>query len=98
MLHALVSVVLFRRRNAMLSRQPFLSGSRRNRRRWIVPALFVVAAAIALGTSAEAQPPSAGPEFQVNVYTDYRQDRPDVSIDDTGAFVVVWTSEKQDGS
>ena len=71
---------------------------RKIRRRWIVTALLSLLAALSVTTEIEAQPPTGGPEFKVNVYTSYRQDRPKVSIDDSGAFVVVWTSEKQDGA
>ena len=73
-------------------------GTRRNLSRWTVAALSSLASLVALTTPVEAQPPTGGPEFQVNVYTYYRQDRPKVSISDDGAFVVVWTSEKQDGA
>lgn len=39
-----------------------------------------------------------GPEFQVNSYTTNRQDRPSVAVDADGNFVVVWTSDAQDGN
>ena len=40
----------------------------------------------------------AGPEFQVNSYTTFYQDRPAVATDGSGGFVVVWNSSGQDGS
>src|SRR5262245_24475017 len=39
-----------------------------------------------------------GPEFQVNTYTTFGQYAPSVAVDPTGAFVVAWSSENQDGS
>ena len=44
-----------------------------------------------------------GPEFLVNVHTTGIQNEPDVAMDDSGRFVVAWTSDdpgspKQDGS
>jgi len=36
-------------------------------------------------------------EFQVNVYTSSYQFSPSIAVADSGAFVVVWTSSKQDG-
>jgi len=42
---------------------------------------------------------SVGPEFQVNTYTPGRQAEPRVSVAaSTGDFVIVWTSDAQDGS
>ena len=38
-----------------------------------------------------------GPEFRVNTYTTYRQGAASVASDPAGNFVVVWTSEVQDG-
>ena len=34
-----------------------------------------------------------GDEFRVNTITQYNQDRPDIDVDSTGNFVVVWESE-----
>ena len=39
-----------------------------------------------------------GPEFRVNTYTSFHQGFPAVSADSSGHFVVVWTSDVQDGS
>lgn len=39
-----------------------------------------------------------GPEFRVNTYTSGQQVWPSVAVDPTGAFVVAWQSEDQDGS
>jgi hypothetical protein len=39
-----------------------------------------------------------GGEFRVNTYTTNAQYRPGVAIDDAGNFVVVWSSDRQDGS
>jgi hypothetical protein len=39
-----------------------------------------------------------GPEFRVNTYTTDNQQQPRVATDANGNFVVVWTSEDQDGS
>ena len=39
-----------------------------------------------------------GPEFRVNTYTSFHQFVPAVSADSSGHFVVVWTSDVQDGS
>jgi hypothetical protein len=40
----------------------------------------------------------AGPEFRVNTYTQFSQDLPSVAVDSAGNFVVVWTSQFEDGS
>jgi len=40
----------------------------------------------------------AGPEFQVNSYTTNAQNNPAVATTASGAFVVVWCSNGQDGS
>jgi hypothetical protein len=40
----------------------------------------------------------AGPEFRVNTSTAYSQRDPDIAMDGSGAFVVVWTSPHLDGS
>ncbi len=45
-----------------------------------------------------AQPVPKGTEFQVNTYTTYSQDLPAISKAGSGNFVVVWTSQVQDGS
>jgi hypothetical protein len=39
-----------------------------------------------------------GPEFRVNTYTSGYQAIPDVALDASGNFVVVWLSDAQDGS
>jgi hypothetical protein len=39
-----------------------------------------------------------GGEFQINSYTSFNQQRPSVSSDAAGNFVVVWESYRQDGS
>ncbi len=39
-----------------------------------------------------------GEDFVVNTYTTDSQQRPDISITDSGDFVVVWDSRNQDGS
>ncbi len=39
-----------------------------------------------------------GPEFQINTYTTGFQDLPSVAADSAGNFIVVWTSDAQDGS
>ena len=39
-----------------------------------------------------------GPEFQVNTVTNNQQLYPQVAVDSSGGFVVVWTSYAQDGS
>ena len=39
-----------------------------------------------------------GPEFQVNTFTTDTQHRPSVAAGVNGRFVVVWSSERQDGS
>ena len=38
-----------------------------------------------------------GPEFQVNTFFTFRQERPAVAMDADGDFVVAWQSEGQDG-
>ena len=74
--------------------------SARTKTRWRFYAMPSVSMVLGLmaGPALESQPPTGGPELQVNVYTSYRQDRPDVAIAADGAFVVVWASEKEDGS
>ncbi|MBU1626830.1 hypothetical protein KKB18_05615 [bacterium] len=39
-----------------------------------------------------------GDEFQVNTYTELSQEDPSIAIDAEGNFVIVWTSDEQDGS
>jgi hypothetical protein len=39
-----------------------------------------------------------GTEFQVNAYTEERQNRPAAAVDGKGSFVVVWQSYFQDGA
>jgi len=39
-----------------------------------------------------------GSEFQINTFATFSQFNPDVAVDPSGGFVVVWTSDKQDGS
>ncbi|MDZ8109755.1 MAG: putative Ig domain-containing protein [Nostoc sp. DedQUE12a] len=39
-----------------------------------------------------------GSEFQVNTYTNSKQDNPTIAIDADGDFVIAWTSYAQDGS
>ena len=54
-----------------------------------------------LGVFAQAFDASGNPwgdEFQVNTYTAGEQNRSSVSMTETGEFVVVWSSEVQDGS
>jgi hypothetical protein len=41
---------------------------------------------------------AVGPEFQVNTFTTFAQRDPAVAADADGGFVVVWTSDEQDGS
>ena len=62
--------------------------------------LFVMS--VALGSIAAAaavaqSPQPLGGEFQVNAYTDDTQEFVAVAVDDDGDFVVVWTSDAQDG-
>ncbi|TFH22401.1 MAG: hypothetical protein E4H03_08480 [Myxococcales bacterium] len=38
-----------------------------------------------------------GAEFQINTYTTFGQDDPDVAVDGSGNFIVVWKSAGQDG-
>jgi hypothetical protein len=45
-----------------------------------------------------AQAPPMSPEFRINTYTPGNQARPSVAVDSSGAFVVVWQSDAQDGS
>ena len=45
-----------------------------------------------------AQTARLGSEFRVNSYTTSYQERPQVSRNDAGAFVVVWQSQLKDGS
>ena len=52
---------------------------------------------LALGRTGWAQIP-AGSEFQINTYTTSLQEHPAVAVDANGNFVVVWTSDGQDGS
>jgi hypothetical protein len=61
----------------------------------VVPALILALASSGL---AWTQPVKQGPEFQVNTYTTSDQRRPIVSAGPSGGFVVVWSSDGQDGS
>ena len=51
-----------------------------------------------VGQRFDASGRRVGTEFQVNTYTTGVQGTPAVSMDDSGNFAVVWTSEGQDGS
>ncbi len=52
---------------------------------------------LAFGAAAFAQTP-VGPNFQVNSYTTGLQGVPSIGVEPDGDFVVVWTSQGQDGS
>src|SRR5262245_19375021 len=52
---------------------------------------------LTLVASARAQTP-AGPDFRVNAFTTGHQRYPSLASDAAGAFVVVWSSDGQDGS
>ena len=56
--------------------------------------LLVVVALACIARAGWPQGP-VGPEFRVNTYTTSWQRGPDVSVDATGAFVVVWTSQQE---
>jgi hypothetical protein len=59
--------------------------------------LFALAIVLA-PCSAWAQGQPLGPEFRVNTSTTAAQRWPSATADDSGNFVVVWSSETQDGS
>src|SRR5580765_2090522 len=59
--------------------------------RWAL-CLFAAVAVIGWGSAARAD------DFQVNTYTYYAQQFPDICSDSSGNFVVVWQSYYQDGS
>jgi len=61
-------------------------------------ALFALALVLATPWSAWGQPLVAGTEFQVNVHTTGTQEIPSVAALADGGFVLVWSSEPQDGS
>ena len=50
------------------------------------------------GQRFDATGAKVGTEFQVNTYTTGLQDYPDVAMDGSGRFVVVWQSDKEDGN
>jgi hypothetical protein len=50
------------------------------------------------GPALAAPGDALGPEFRVNSFTMGRQDNPAVAMDADGDFIVVWTSDGQDGS
>ena len=50
------------------------------------------------GQRFDAAGAKVGTEFQVNTYTTGAQDYPDVAMDGSGRFVVVWQSDKEDGN
>jgi hypothetical protein len=52
---------------------------------------------LALTAAASAQTPAGG-EFRINTYTTGRQQFPRQAMEPDGDFVVVWTSDAQDGS
>jgi hypothetical protein len=63
-----------------------------------MPALLILAVML-LPAVAAAQGNPLGPEFRVNTFTSGPQDRPSVAADGSnGTFIVVWTSDGQDGS
>jgi hypothetical protein len=51
-----------------------------------------------VGQRFDATGARVGPEFPVNTYTTDDQSEPAVAIDDAGRFVVIWQSDRQDGS
>jgi hypothetical protein len=61
-------------------------------------ALLVFVALVSVPRAAWAQGDPLGPEFLVNTYTTGNQLFPSVAADSSGNFVVVWTSDLQDGS
>jgi hypothetical protein len=66
-----------------------------------VVATAAVAALVAFGVFVGPGPAAAqflGPEFQINTFTTGDQAFPAVSVNASGAFVVVWQSDGQDGS
>jgi hypothetical protein len=58
---------------------------------------FLVAGIAAVPSATWPQGNPVGPEFRVNTYTTGAQRGPDVSVDATGNFVVVWTSAQSGG-
>src|SRR6188474_823473 len=60
--------------------------------------LRLVVLACTFAAAARAEDPPLGPELPINTYTTGAQSRPAVAADAIGNFVVVWTSEGQDGS
>jgi hypothetical protein len=51
-----------------------------------------------LGQRFDSSGTPVGPEFRVNTYTTGDQYSPAVASDESGNFIVVWTSDDQDGS
>jgi large repetitive protein len=60
-------------------------------------ATLVAILAAAVTGQAAARTGPAGPEFQVNTYTTSHQNDPVVAENESGSFVVVWSSNSQDG-
>jgi hypothetical protein len=60
--------------------------------------LAVLIVLLIIPRAAAAQGDPLGPEFRVNTYTTSLQLYPWVSADPAGNFVVVWSSNLQDGS
>ena len=50
-----------------------------------------------VGTTAQAQVPPAGSEFQINTHTTGLQRNPEVDMSPSGQFVAVWRAQNQDG-
>ena len=61
-------------------------------------ALLVFVALVCVSRAAWPQGNPLGPEFRVNTYTSFSQAYASIASDSVGNFVVVWTSETQDGS
>jgi hypothetical protein len=68
------------------------------RRRQAVALWWWAIAALAIAPATFAQAIRLGGEFQVNSFTSGAQSYPAVALRSTGGFVVVWTSQSQDGS
>ncbi|MGH9465567.1 MAG: hypothetical protein ACRD0X_07955, partial [Thermoanaerobaculia bacterium] len=61
---------------------------------WLAGGLWAAAASVGFGGG----PPPLGEEFQVNTYTTNYQSNPSIAMEGGGGFVVVWSSNEQDGS
>jgi len=66
-------------------------------RKFLIAFIIILAEAVLIYAQ-NATPVKVGSEFQLNTYTTDNQDYTDIAIHSDGSFIVVWSSNGQDGS